>query len=380
MKHFLITVVVLISVFLLYTGQITAIDANLSTRFLLFAPIILGAFWHGTEGGLWTATASSYFLAPFIFLSIERNGVGAREIDLFVTVIFYLALGGALGTIFEKIRKRTRQLEGIEKLRDIFTGDQDFLSGFHLAFPQTTLRLTEKDIKRELITLPFLSNNTASNERFGRSNILPENMMACSLDFAQENFGAVFASSEKEFSRDDYAFFKTLGHLTASFLYAKRQERRATIDPLTGLFNRRYLEMYGKNQKADTTYSVIALDIDFFKKVNDALGHPKGDEVLVGLAKILQESEGIAYRLGGEEFSVILEKDLEESAKIAENIRQICEKTQFVPEIPAGGITISLGVASGVEKLPEILRRADRALYRAKGEGRNRVVVDEKVN
>ncbi|MBI2448302.1 GGDEF domain-containing protein [Candidatus Microgenomates bacterium] len=378
MKHSLITVAVLACVFLLYTGQVTAIDANLSARFLLFASIVLGAFWYGTEGGLWTAVASSYFLAPFIFLSIERNGIGAREIDLFATVIFYLALGGALGTIFEKIKKRNHQFAVMEKLRDIFAGGEDFLNGFRLAFPRGTFRRAEEEILSG-ISLPFLSNNTASDDRFGRSEILPKNLMGCRLTFASENFGAIFGASAKEFSREDYGFFKTLCHLTASHLYAQKQTERAIIDPLTGLFNRRYWHEWEKELKPEVTYSVIALDIDFFKKVNDALGHAKGDEVLVGLARILQEAEGVAFRLGGEEFAIILEKELEEAKRIAESIRQVCEKTVFIPEISAGSITVSIGVASGREGLTKILQRADIALYRAKREGRNRVVADNTV-
>ena len=155
---------------------------------------------------------------------------------------------------------------------------------------------------------------------------------------------------------------------------------KAIIDGLTGLFNHRYLsekmdEERDRCEKNTCQLSVIILDIDLFKKVNDTYGHLTGDEIIKSIAKIIKvniRSSDIAGRYGGEEFLIILpETDLNSAYTLAEKIRQEIEITTFINDIK---ITISGGVAQyNGEKVSELLKSADDKLYTAKQTGRNKV-------
>ncbi|HVI27380.1 PleD family two-component system response regulator [Hansschlegelia sp.] len=164
----------------------------------------------------------------------------------------------------------------------------------------------------------------------------------------------------------------------------------AITDGLTGLHNRRYMEMHLQSLLDQATgrgrpLSALVVDIDFFKSVNDSYGHDAGDDVLREFSRRLKASvRGIdlACRLGGEEFVVIMpETDAAVAQIVAERIRS---KTAAAPFAISGGqrsieVTVSIGVASflGAEDdAAALLKRADLALYRAKAAGRNRVVAD----
>lgn len=160
-----------------------------------------------------------------------------------------------------------------------------------------------------------------------------------------------------------------------------RLDRDAQTDPLTGLGNRRSLELSLSLLEAEgRAFAAIVLDIDHFKRVNDSHGHEVGDQALRQLAELMRRCcrEGdLLCRTGGEEFLMMLPgASLEVAAVVAERLRVTVQDT---PLEPVGAVTISLGVArwdgeAGSEPV-ETLSRADRALYRAKQEGRNRVVI-----
>src|SRR5471030_788987 len=150
-------------------------------------------------------------------------------------------------------------------------------------------------------------------------------------------------------------------------------------DPLTGLFNRRGLATALEYiQQMKMSFSVIALDIDNFKKINDTYGHDVGDEVIRQLALQIRTSSresDILCRNGGEEFLMVLPGTaLEIAAQIAERLRLLV-KEMTIGDV--NSITVSLGVASapsGKSQTESILKKADEALYRAKKQGRDRVV------
>lgn len=162
-----------------------------------------------------------------------------------------------------------------------------------------------------------------------------------------------------------------------------RAEHSARIDPLTGLWNRRHLESEAKReiQRANRyvqPVSLVLLDIDHFKQVNDRLGHLTGDEVLRQMAAIVQanvRTSDLVCRWGGEEFAILMPVALGEAVLAAEKLRHAIAR-QDVPEV--GRLSISAGCAQLTlgEDLTSWSRRADAALYRAKEGGRNRVEKD----
>ncbi|MDC8804582.1 GGDEF domain-containing protein [Halomonas pacifica] len=169
------------------------------------------------------------------------------------------------------------------------------------------------------------------------------------------------------------------------------QQREALIqqsrtDPLTGLDNRRHLyevaaQEFARYRRDAGPLSLVLIDLDHFKRINDAYGHPTGDAVLVALARTLlgevREADRVA-RLGGEEFAVLLpDSDPAGAARLAERIRARIACLEL-PERAAGErLTASLGVATATPQmagLEALYAVADRRLYRAKAEGRDRVV------
>jgi diguanylate cyclase (GGDEF)-like protein len=198
-----------------------------------------------------------------------------------------------------------------------------------------------------------------------------------------------------EFTIDQIQYGRLFANLTALVLdNAKLREalREQSIrDPLTGLFNRRYMEEALKQHLSRVTrhlhpLGVIMLDIDHFKRINDAYGHGAGDALLRELGRLFKTHvrvEDIACRYGGEEFVLIMpDASLEAAQQRAEYLRQAVKKLQVQHDGQSHeGITVSLGVAAYPEHgrtQDSVLRAADAALYDAKRKGRDRVVVAEK--
>ncbi|HEY4222624.1 MAG TPA: diguanylate cyclase [Myxococcota bacterium] len=167
----------------------------------------------------------------------------------------------------------------------------------------------------------------------------------------------------------------------------ERLERLALTDPLTGLFNRRYLEQalaleVTRQKRAKRPFSLLMVDVDHFKHYNDTHGHPAGDDVLRHLAKILQGSlraSDIVARVGGEEFVVVLlDAELPLARSAADKVRDAVTAHEFThgDKQPLGRLTVSIGVASWPkhgETGDDVIAAADRALYLSKAAGRNRV-------
>jgi len=176
---------------------------------------------------------------------------------------------------------------------------------------------------------------------------------------------------------------------------AELERSRATLeelairDELTGLYNRRELnrllsDEVARSARTGNPLSLILLDLDHFKRVNDEHGHVAGDEVLKGVGRLLGRALrriDRAARFGGEELAVLLpETPASEALKVAERIRQQLAVTSFSITTPQGGekplfVTASLGVAAlddAIRTPEDLIRVADQGLYRAKAEGRNR--------
>ncbi|TFE01663.1 GGDEF domain-containing protein [Jeotgalibacillus salarius] len=162
-------------------------------------------------------------------------------------------------------------------------------------------------------------------------------------------------------------------------------ERMALKDGLTNLYNQRAFQQSLSEEFCKRAFSIILLDIDFFKNYNDTNGHMLGNEVLVQLAAVITNSlrgDDLAYRFGGEEFVILLpntEKD--KALMVAERIRRRVEETEFPKgELqPGGKLTISLGVSESDGSLDpfDAVEYADQALYEAKENGKNCVAVKQ---
>lgn len=181
---------------------------------------------------------------------------------------------------------------------------------------------------------------------------------------------------------------EALGLALSNIALREKLLNQAISDPLTGLFNRRYMEEtllreLSRAQRGQSKLGVILIDVDHFKKFNDIHGHQAGDEVLKVLGKFLKTSirgSDIACRYGGEEFALVLPEATLESA--TERAKLLSEKIRFLSlefnDVPLGNITLSLGISlypEHGESPQSLLLAADMALYRAKSEGRDRVCV-----
>lgn len=168
--------------------------------------------------------------------------------------------------------------------------------------------------------------------------------------------------------------------------YQQRIERIASTDALTGLLNRKSLELLFQramllSKRTAQPMSAILFDIDFFKRVNDTHGHLCGDKVIIGVADLaratVRESDAIT-RWGGEEYLVLLNNcSLAQAAQVAEELRVAIAGHDFGLPAPQLPVTISLGVAEYRQDESEsaFFSRADSALYQAKNRGRNRVEI-----
>jgi diguanylate cyclase (GGDEF)-like protein len=169
--------------------------------------------------------------------------------------------------------------------------------------------------------------------------------------------------------------------LNIDFTEYRKKSRR---DGLTGLFNRTtfdelLLESMSVTEKIGTRLSLILIDIDDFKKVNDTFGHVAGDRVLSEIGHILQtilRREDAACRYGGEEFAILVQyATREQIANAAEKIRSHVESHQF-DELPHLSVSIGCTAYQPVETAESVIARADAALYEAKRSGKNRVVMN----
>jgi diguanylate cyclase (GGDEF)-like protein len=171
-------------------------------------------------------------------------------------------------------------------------------------------------------------------------------------------------------------------------------EKLSITDRLTGLYDHAYFqerlaEEVANAKRYKRKVSLLMLDIDNFKKFNDTFGHPRGDQVLKKIGEVLREviREGdIAARYGGEEFVVILPETAKaEAVRVAERVRRRIEREKFEgnKEFPLVTQSVSVGVATYPDDAlskGDLIEQADRALYRAKWGGRNKVAVAESIS
>jgi diguanylate cyclase (GGDEF)-like protein len=213
---------------------------------------------------------------------------------------------------------------------------------------------------------------------------------------AGERILGVISATDREddrpFTRDDVSSLRALAAPVALALSrelavseAEQYAHAAAIDPLSGLFNRRYLhvrleEELERARRHQITLALLMIDLDDFKMVNDKFGHLAGDVVIKDVAVILRRTVrmfDVCTRYGGEEFAILMPNSgAQSAATVAERIRRRIESYRFSePALASLSVTASIGLAVSTSQLlpRDLIERADQALYQAKTLGKNRV-------
>ena len=211
----------------------------------------------------------------------------------------------------------------------------------------------------------------------------------CVLDHIPRRFSESDIEALNDFASivEDEMFLRRIDEANQNLIsQIERLRTRAFVDALTGVWNRGALFdlLHRELERAKRTlnpFSIAMLDIDRFKVVNDTYGHQVGDEVLRELCQRLQKSirsyDAIG-RYGGEEFVVVFpQAGIDRAASQGERLRKAIESKPFTLEADSKTLTISVGVTTSTDDdtVQDLLKRADDALYQAKGQGRNRVIV-----
>ncbi len=254
--------------------------------------------------------------------------------------------------------------------------------------------LGEESVDVNRITLQVDNRKLAAKQRMLSPKATLKSHLTLPLAVEGEILGCLSLNSDQPnaFDAQDLQFLSVIGYqMAASLKHFQRfssVKDMATYDTLTGLYNRRsFEEKLGveadKSFCSGTPLSLVMVDIDHFKKVNDTFGHTEGDQILCRISSLLKSSvrrKDTVARYGGEEFILILpEASLEQSFVIAERIRQSVENTPFQVGRTQVNLTLSVGISSfpshRVKSKEELVEMADQALYDAKRGGRNKVCI-----
>ena len=254
--------------------------------------------------------------------------------------------------------------------------------------------LGEESIDIEQITLQVEKRKLRPKQMMMDPKANLKSHLTLPLTVEGEILGCISLNSDQPnaFDVQDLQFLSVIGYQMAATL--KHFQRFSSIkniaiyDTLTGLHNRRYFEERlgvdtQKSFYSGSPLSLVMVDIDHFKKVNDTFGHTEGDQVLCKISSLLKNSvrkKDTVARYGGEEFILILpEASLESSFVITERIRRLVENTSFEVGRAQVKITISMGISNfpshRAKSKEELVKMADQALYDAKREGRNKVCI-----
>ena len=213
------------------------------------------------------------------------------------------------------------------------------------------------------------------------------------LIFDKKLIGGICFYTRQEVDYSSFRYFdimisELLAIFKMKYQYTEK-EFMSVLDGLTGLYNRRQFEIgldqeFNRTRRHPSDFSLAILDIDFFKKVNDNYGHQYGDYVLKTISDLMKQSfrkTDLLYRYGGEELVMIMpETNIEGAVIPVQRLRRTVESYNFEYNGVKANVTVSIGLTmnySNLNSTTEILKSADEALYRAKEEGRNRVILHE---
>ncbi len=381
-----------------YLDSATVILFGLLVKVLLAA--LFFVFWYRSRRAIWFAWwGASLLLGTFAAGNILLHGFNAEFISLGVTVAFIIASFGCCW-------QGARVFERRAPLWLLFFGAIAVWLGFSLvpAFEHTPYRI----IFSSLLIASFMML-TAFEFWRGRNERLPSRWMVIALfaslglmfairiplvGVAPFPVGALPVEPAWLSAYNMIMFFHTI--ILAVLLVAMTKERleleqrmAAYTDPLTGASNRRAYAVRGRrllsrHERNKHELCALFLDIDDFKRHNDRMGHAGGDGVLKRFVEIVHDNirpTDFLFRIGGEEFCCLLpQTDAQQGRLVAERIRSHVEAATFDRADARATVTVSIGVASTAiagYNLDRLLHEADRGVYEAKRQGRNRVVITE---
>jgi len=212
----------------------------------------------------------------------------------------------------------------------------------------------------------------------------------CGVFISKKKDGSLFSDKKEIRTLRDEAgnplyYVSSSQDITSEIEKQKNLEVEVYTDNLTQLYNRKKYnesinEMFDKFIKTKEFFSLILMDIDFFKDINDTYGHDIGDYILVELSKLLKKNtrqNDMLFRWGGEEFAIIVSSQGTQAYNLAEKLRDIISKHKF----QSIGITASFGITQIEEKITkkELFNQADKSLYYAKNNGRNKVILYDNI-
>lgn len=251
------------------------------------------------------------------------------------------------------------------------------------------LRQIKSDLRIDAVITSAELNHMSGIELCWETRLLanhrrPIYILMMSSQYDQQTLVEALDSGADDFIGKPPLAEELYARLRAAERFASLQReliRLATVDPLTGLCNRRGFFEQAMQARArtvpDGNLSAILLDIDNFKHINDSYGHDAGDEAIRACAEATRFDEAIAGRLGGDEFALLLERPLPDSVEIAKDLRRRLAAQPI--DTVKGPITITwsigVGEAQPTDSIDQLLARADAALYSAKTQGRNRVAI-----
>jgi diguanylate cyclase (GGDEF)-like protein len=333
-------------------------------------------------------TVTQPFTLELLLQAVDQHAVLLYEISRRLNTILDLP------TALREVSKLMQISMGAEKCEVILAEHYGQLA--ELGFPTSIARQAIE--QRSVVAIPDLSART--DRALGNSTLLLQikSVVCVPVMIGEEVAALIYVyktdPSARPFDQPDIQLAVAISHQAALtiqrarlFENARRLEQLATIDSLTGLYNRRHIFELGEHEfqrarRYNRPLSAIMLDIDDFKQVNDSYGHAIGDQVLRAVAACCHDNLreiDLMGRYGGDEFLVfLLENGLDETRHVAERLRRCLADLPMVTDGGAVRVTISLGAATLTADCPSLtalLSDADAALYAAKKAGKNRVEV-----